>query len=717
MIKTIFFYLFICVLFFSSCKKQNELILSCSEDNDLYITLSSNGIVCKRFNTPSEAINDANKGSGVLILADHYPQTLTVIDSILIDEAKKKKLRLFIEYPSYIPGIKVESPHSAKLERVVVSTDSIDNLEKLQIIEIHDCHYIPVLTKNPFLVITKVAGFDYAYFGIEDNKKDVKTILFEQNQDNLLISTTKLSQFIQARYAPKKSIQAIWNFILNWVSNGQLSNKQIEWVPAVRPTYNKNEKLAVNAEKTAVQRGIDWYFKSKMILNNEGWEEYKKIWKLNDLNIHTTVPSVNSSAEQPDSDVGDGSFGVLEGIVSKVRFDGSQPVRWWLRSDSNGESSLAFALRWAMDGNQESKKVANNLLDWVYFKSGLFQVDPQKANYGLLFWAPGNAQALYQDNDVKTILGCIGTSAILQSNRWNEVLIKNILGNFRTTGACGFRGWRLENPELMKNGWKSYWEKNTIQLQPHYEAWMWASYLWLYNQTKWQPLLERTQKGIQTMMEAYPDKWRWTNGIQQERGRMLLTLAWLIRIEDRNEYRHWLKQLATDIETSQDASGAIGEELGILDHGDMAPPSSNEDYGKGEAPLIQKNGDAVADLLYTCNFTFLGLHEAYAATGDPQYKRMADKLADFLVRIQVKSETHENLDGGWFRAFDFNRWEYWGSNSDSGWGAWAIETGWTQAWIPTVLALRVLNKNLWDISKMSNVEENFEIIRKQMIPD
>jgi hypothetical protein len=716
MIKTVFFYFFIFFLFLASCKKGNELILSCSENNDLYKTLRSNNIVCKRFNTPTEAIKNANEGSGVLILADHYPQALTVIDSILIAEAKEKKIRLFIEYPSYIPGIKVELPHSAELERIVVSTDSINNLEKLQIIEIHDCHYIPVLTKNPFLVVTKVAGFDYAYFGIENNT-DIKAILFEPNPDNLLISTTKLSQFIQARYAPQKSIQALWSFILDWVSSGQLSNKQIEWIPTVTPTYDKDEKLDINAEKVAVQRGIDWYFKSKMILNNEGWENYKKLWKLDNTNIRTTVASVNSSAEQPNSDVGDGSFGVLEGIVSDVRFDGSQPTRWWLRSDSNGESSLAFALRWAMDGNQESKIVAHNLLDWVYFKSGLFQNDPQKANYGLLFWAPGNAQALYQDNDVKSILGCIGTSAILQSNRWNDVLVKNILGNFRTTGINGFRGWRLENPDLIKNGWKSYWEKNTIQLQPHYEAWMWASYLWLYNQTQWRPLLDRTQKGIRTMMEAYPDKWRWTNGIQQERGRMLLTLAWLIRVEDRPEYREWLRRLATDMEKSQDASGAIGEELGMLLQGDMTPPSSNENYGKGEAPLIQKNGDTVADLLYTCNFTFLGLHEAYAATSDPQFKRMADKLADFLVRIQIKSEMHNNLDGGWFRAFDYNRWEYWGSNSDSGWGAWAIETGWTQSWIPTVLAMRVLNKNLWDISKVSDVESNFEMIRKQMIPE
>lgn len=216
------------------------------------------------------------------------------------------------------------------------------------------------------------------------------------------------------------------------------------------------------------------------------------------------------------------------------------------------------------------------------------------------------------------------------------------------------------------------------------------------------------------MMEAYPDNWKWTNGIQQERGRMLLPLAWLIRVDDKPLYRKWLKQIANDIERSQDVSGAIREELGRPGMGDMAAPASNADYGNGESPLIQENGDMVADLLYTCNFTFLGLHEAYAATGDIQYKRMEDKLAEFLIRIQIKSDDYNNLDGGWFRAFDFKSWEYRGSNSDSGWGAWTIETGWTQAWIPTVLSLRLLNKNLWDLSKTSKINKKFSKVKAKM---
>ena len=63
-------------------------------------------------------------------------------------------------------------------------------------------------------------------------------------------------------------------------------------------------------------------------------------------------------------------------------------------------------------------------------------------------------------------------------------------------------------------------------------------------------------------MEAYPDKWIWTNGIQQERARMVLPLAWLVRIEDTPEHRQWLDKIVQKILENQDASGAIREELG-----------------------------------------------------------------------------------------------------------------------------------------------------------
>ena len=65
--------------------------------------------------------------------------------------------------------------------------------------------------------------------------------------------------------------------------------------------------------------------------------------------------------------------------------------------------------------------------------------------------------------------------------------------------------------------------------------------------------------------------------------------------------------------------------------------------------------------------------------------------------LQARSTEHPGLDGAFFRAFDYTKWEAWGSDADIGWGAWSVETGWTQSWITTTLGLRQLNTTLWDV--------------------
>jgi hypothetical protein len=167
----------------------------------------------------------------------------------------------------------------------------------------------------------------------------------------------------------------------------------------------------------------------------------------------------------------------------------------------------------------------------------------------------------------------------------------------------------------------------------------------------------------------------------------------------------------------QQPCGAIREELGLPGHGMFAPPRVNRHYGLSESPLIQENGDTICDLLYTSNFALLGLHEAAAATGDTYYSAAEDKLARFLCRIQITSQAHPELDGGWYRGFDYGRWEYWASNSDPGWGVWCIETGWTQGWITSVLAMRQLKTSLWGFARRSNIERDFAALRRMMLPD
>src|SRR5690606_15054034 len=93
---------------------------------------------------------------------------------------------------------------------------------------------------------------------------------------------------------------------------------------------------------------------------------------------------------------------------------------------------------------------------------------------------------------------------------------------------------------------------------PQREGWAWAVYLWLYDKTRYEPLLERALAAISTTMERYPDGWRWAiNQKQMERARMLLPLAWLLRVQDTPEHRRWFRQIAGDLLAFQDASGGL----------------------------------------------------------------------------------------------------------------------------------------------------------------
>jgi hypothetical protein len=196
---------------------------------------------------------------------------------------------------------------------------------------------------------------------------------------------------------------------------------------------------------------------------------------------------------------------------------------------------------------------------------------------------------------------------------------------------------------------------------------------------------------------------------------MLLPLAWLVRVDDTGEHREWLNRVAEDMLKDQAPCGAIAERLRAAGGGGhYVVPKTNEDYGTSETPLLQQGGDPVSDQLYTTGFALLGLHEAAAATGDAKLREAENRLAEFLVRIQVRSEKIPYTDGTWFRAFDFGRWDYWASSADMGWGAWSIESGWGPAWIPIVFGLREKETSLWELTASSKIAKHMGAVSTLM---
>ena len=228
------------------------LHLCAPADNDLYRVLTENKVECARHDTALQAVAAAAPGSGVMILADGYPRQTTRIDPAVFEQARKKRLRLFVEFPASLPDGRVGPIRHTGLERAVVASDAFgEGLRKMSLLAIHDCHFVEMEAEEPHLVLAKVAGYDTAAYGL----KGIETfpLLFEHPNGRVMVSATKLSQFVTARYAPREGMQAVWQAVFRWLRPDE-EPPVLEWTPTVRPTYSRDAELPADAVRQAVIR-------------------------------------------------------------------------------------------------------------------------------------------------------------------------------------------------------------------------------------------------------------------------------------------------------------------------------------------------------------------------------------------------------------------------------------------------------------------------------
>jgi hypothetical protein len=693
-------------------KDGARLVLCCEKNNDLLGLLRERGVPLDLASTPTDAVKRSPRGGGVLVLADGYLDRQTSIDAGVFEEARSKGQRLYIEYPAALPDLEVGASRTHRrgiynnnLDREVIASDAFGfGLRKLRIVLVHGCRYVPIAVEPGrwHIVTARVCGCDTAVFGLPTD--EVWPILFEHPSRDILVATTKISHFRTGRYAPTDAWPAILSMILRWVAPGR-EVPDLTYTATVRPSFGRSETLPPDAHHQAMERGIRWFAGSGLFIDPSGKEGFK------------------------------------EGFSSREMYpDGSQAVSTQVRTDCHGEVALTLALGSVVLKDPTLATVAANLLQAIYVTSpaaGGPRLDPSSPSYGLIGgdMKPGQsdvpfdlvkitgsenldgAGVYYGDDYARHFFGAAAAAAILRRGDWDERMLMECLANFRTTGPWGFRKARLEEPELHKAGWRQFWDESDGVWEyapacvPHYQAYPWSANLWLYHRTGFEPLLTRTERGIRNLMNVYPDGWGSEgNRHETERCRMLLPLAWLLRVDDTAEHREWLQEIVRYVLDAQHASGAIRHRL-------IEEVKANEKYGTLECALIQSNGEPVTDLLYATNFAFVGLHEVAAVTKDPEVIQAEERLADFLVRIQIRGETRPELDGGWYRGFDFRRWDYWGADGDVGWGVWSIETGWTVGWIDSVLAMREMGTNLWDLMDHGGVGRHMDRHRPEMLPN
>ena len=156
---------------------------------------------------------------------------------------------------------------------------------------------------------------------------------------------------------------------------------------------------------------------------------------------------------------GDGSLGILEGHASNIYYNGAQQYRYWLRADVQGEVAYALAAAGNFLGKPAYNNVAKNLTDFVFYNSNLrsgAKNDIHSPAYGLIGWSVTHPGVFYGDDNARFLLGVIGASAYMNTDKWNKEIMAGIMANFRTTGKNGFRGPRLAEEDLQKEGWKYF---------------------------------------------------------------------------------------------------------------------------------------------------------------------------------------------------------------------------------------------------------------------
>src|SRR5690349_13032140 len=81
------------------------LTFCCSPQNDLYLALNTPDANLPRFDSPTDAAKNSPEDTALLILADDYPTRRTQLDDTFFATATKKRLRLYLEFPSTVPGV------------------------------------------------------------------------------------------------------------------------------------------------------------------------------------------------------------------------------------------------------------------------------------------------------------------------------------------------------------------------------------------------------------------------------------------------------------------------------------------------------------------------------------------------------------------------------------------------------------------------------------
>ena len=446
--------------------------------------------------------------------------------------------------------------------------------------------------------------------------------------DNMMMTSFRLHNFAQARFAPRAAWQKLIAYVARWIT-GSEPTRFPEPVVRFGASGNLDDDAVFEAlRKDAVERGM--------------------------RSLKTYL-------------VDGGHGGIREGLRHNIDPEGVQATADSVRTDCTGEAAGAFRLYGATRNDRGADEIADALESFVLgpmqVRGGLFD--------GMLRWTDTAWQVCYQDDAARAMLpilyDCLKTGD--RGERFASVC-RALDFLVKTTAKDGCRVARTDAPNLNADGIRALKDAEHGHPSAHYNAYYHAALLLAYRCCGNPVYLDVGRRGLETMMALYPDTRR-EQSETEEQCRLILPLAALYGATGEKKHLDMLERVTNDLLLRRHPSGGYAE-------WDTGYKASCSRESQGECSLLTENGDPVADLLYSTNWLPVGFAWAYHVTGDEKYRLLWKDVVKFLIRAQV-SASDPKLDGTWCRAFDMELGEAYGCPHDVGWAAYASESGWTNA--------------------------------------
>ncbi|MGN7170754.1 hypothetical protein ACTHSJ_33325 [Paenibacillus cellulositrophicus] len=377
----------------------------------------------------------------------------------------------------------------------------------------------------------------------------------------------------------------------------------------------------------------------------------------------------------------DGSLGVYENVHSI-----SAVIQEDRRPDCHAHAALFFHLYGKSTGETKWAKVGHQLL--LHILNGGYQdLDPDSATCGFFKWYDfpgGQPDQIFTDDNAWVCFILLYLYRQTGEPIYQKRGMLTARALLETQQSDGLRANCLMGKELREQGRAKGAYSREASGNPHFESIAHAAFIQAYLVSQEREYLDTALKGSLTLlrrMDRLNLMYSRTSGLS----RLLLPLAYLERHDDTGEIRRGLDRILEYLRQHRHPCGAIEE----------ADNPDPDKYMKEDTGVFRYNGEGIADLLYTNNFLAMNLWEGWKQTGREAFRELAAQVSAFLSSVQIRS-CDSRFDGGWMRAFDLERREYFGNNGDTGWGPYCMESGWTEALIGAGLLLQRLDASLFD---------------------